>query len=478
MTRTLQTLMLAALLLPMLAAAPTLGQAINPEDATEADGLRFQQERAIEHMRELEERMFRLAELLKESQPEDALRLTMGFERSRDKLVTERMRDVGRMIGDLELTEASARLEQVITELEAIKKLLLTADLELALKMEQLRKINQALEDLEKIAAQEAANQNQSDALASQANPNANAMEMLGNAEERNADATDELENRVGDINPESEALQQAQEALGQAQSSMSQAASQLSQSQSPGSASQSQSQAQQQLQEAKEALEQARDELQKEVEKKVRDQVMENLQAMLSQQTDIREALEVVGPDADRGAARGIAQVRGLVEPEQAIIELANQTIELCEQTEFSVALPAALSAVRDRMAFLVDDYTAGLGGPPVIAATIRVEQDLQALVDAMELSNKNQEPKEPNPNESPRDKEAREMNQMLAELRMLKIMQVATNENVIRLDQAREQGDLAPTELRRREEMARDQQERVREATVRLGEVAANGG
>ena len=475
-----KTLNLFLLLTCLLALCPTAAtaQAIQGEDATEADGLRFQQERAIQHMRELEERMFRLAELLKDGQPEDAQRLIMGVERSRDKLLTERMRDVSALIGGLELTEASVQLDDIITELEAIKKLLLTADLELALKMEQLRKINQALEDLDKIAAQEAANQAQSDAMAAQADPNAAAMGMLGEAEQRNAEATESLESRVSEINPDSESLASAQEALSQAQGSMSQAAGQLSESQSPGSASQSQSEAREDLERAREELERARDELQKEVEKKVREQVMENLRAMLSQQVDVREALEAVGPDADAGQARAIAQVRGLVEPENAIIALADETIELCEQTEFSVALPAALAAVRDRMVYLVDDYTAGLGGPTVIATTLQVEQDLRDLVDAMELSNQNQEPKEPNPNENPRDKESREMNQMLAELRMLRVMQIATNENVSRLEQARAQGDLAPTEMRRREVMVRAQQERVREATVQLGERAKQGG
>lgn len=479
MTRHLKALLLAAaLLLPIFTAVSAHAQAINAEDATEADGLRFQQDRAIQHMQELESRMFNLAELLKESQPEDALRLTMAFNRSREMQITEQMRNVGQMISELELTEASAKLDAVIIELDAIKRLLLTADLDLAMDLEKIRRINEALEDLEQIAAQEAANQEQSDALAKQADPNAAAMGMLGEAEKRNSESTDELENKVGEIDPENAALAAAQEALGKAKQSMGQASSQLSESQSPDTASQSQQEARDQLEQAKQDLEKARDELQKKVEKKIREQVMENLRAMLSQQIDIREALQAVGPDADLGEARAIAQVRGLVEPQRVIIELAEETIELCEQTEFSIALPPALSAVRDRMVYLVDDYAAGLGGPPVIAATIQVEEDLKALVDAMELSNQNQEPQEPSESEPPRDQEAREMNQMLAELRMLKVMQVATNENVIRLDGVREQGDLAPTELRRREEMVRDQQERVREATIQLGERAANGG
>ncbi|MEO0476257.1 MAG: hypothetical protein AAF085_09875 [Planctomycetota bacterium] len=145
----------------------------------------------------------------------------------------------------------------------------------------------------------------------------------------------------------------------------------------------------------------------------------------------------------------------------------------------EFSVALPPALAAVRDRMVFLVDDYSAGLGGPAVVSATIQVEKDLEALIDAMEMSNANQEPKDQDPKQQdPRQQEQREINQILAELRMLRIMQVATNENVVRLEQARKSGDLPESVLRQREEMTRDQQDRVREATAELRKQAMQGG
>ena len=63
--RVLCLLLMGALLLPSVAHA----QAIKGEEATEADGAKFQNERARQHMLELEQRMFRLAEMLKESQP-------------------------------------------------------------------------------------------------------------------------------------------------------------------------------------------------------------------------------------------------------------------------------------------------------------------------------------------------------------------------------------------------------------------------
>lgn len=473
--RVLCLLLMGALLLPSVAHA----QAIKGEEATEADGAKFQNERARQHMLELEQRMFRLAEMLKESQPEDAQRLVMGVERSREKLLVQRMDDVSDLIGGLELNEASTKIEAVIGELQAIKKLLLTADLEAAIKQEQLRKIKEAIEAIEAIEAQEAENQGQSDKLAESGDPSAAAMEGVGEAEKRNQEATDRLSDKVGNINPQDPSLAEAQKALGEASGKMGEASDQLSQGGSPSGASQSQGDARKKLDDAKKKLEEARDKLQEELEKKIRGLVVDNLRAMLKQQTQIREQLELVSDEADSGDARAIVQVRSFAAPEQEIIVLAEETIELCELVEFSVALPPALSAVRDRMIYLVDDYSAGLGGPAVVMATKQVEKDLEALIDAMEMSNANQDPKDQDPKEgNPREQEQREINQILAELRMLRIMQVATNENVVRLEQARVAGDLPQSVLRQREEATRDQQDRVREATAELRERAMQGG
>jgi hypothetical protein len=475
-SKALCLLLLATLLLP---SGVVQAQAIRGEEATEADGAKFQNERARQHMLELEQRMYNLAEMLKESQPEDAQRLVMGVDRSREKLLVQRMSTVSDLIGGLELNEASTKIDTVIDELQAIKKLLLTADLEAAIKQEQLRKIKEAIKDLEAIEAQEAENQGQSDKLAESGDPSAAAMKGVGEAEERNKEATERLNDKIGDINPADEDLKEAQKALGQASGKMGEASGQLKEGGSPSGASESQGDARKKLDDAKKKLKAAEAKLKEELERKIRELVVDNLRAMLKQQTQIREQLEIVSDQADQGDARAIVQVRSFAAPEQEIIVLAEETIELTELVEFSVALPPALSAVRDRMVFLVDDYSAGIGGPAVVASTVQVEKDLEALIDAMEMSNANQEPKDQDPKDGdPRQQEQREVNQILAEMRMLRIMQVATNENVIRLEQARQSGDLPQSVLRQREEMTRDQQDSVREATAELRKRAMQGG
>lgn len=471
-------------------------QAIKAEQATQADGAVLQNDRSRQHMLELEQRMFRLAEMLQANQPEDAQRLIMGVQRSRDQLLVERMSSVSQLIKGVELSEASKQVDGVIAELRIIKKLMLTADLELALKREQLRKINEALKDLDAIAEQEAKNQAQSDKLAAGEGEgegegegqgegegeakSAAAMKALAEAEARNREATDRLAEKVGEINPQDGDLQSAQGALGEASGSMGQASDQLAQGQSPSGASQSQGEARKQLDDAKKKLEEAKQKLQKQIERKIRELVVDNLRAMLKQQTEIREQLELVAESADQGDERSIIQIKGLAPPEQEIVVLAADTIDLCEQTEFSIAMPAALSAVRGKMVYLTEDYAKGRGGQRIVKTTRGVEEDLIALIDAMELSNMNQDPSDPPPpqQQNPRDQEQREINQILAELRMLRIMQAATNEAVVRVERDRQSGDVPESQLREREVQVRDQQEKVRDATAKLRQQAMQGG
>jgi len=484
--KTTLSLLLAALLLLAMMPMPAFSQDSRGEDATAADGLELESDRARQSMIELEQRMFRLAELLKETQPEDANRLSLTFDRSREELLTQRMETVGDLLGTLELTEASANVEEIIAELQSIKKMLLTQDLDVMVATDKLKAMDAAIEAIDEILAAEEANQAAANAMA-QGSPSAQALAGAAEAEDANKEDTEEVQGDVGEIDPDIPELGEAAEALAAAAAAMGEASESLSgqpgqpgqpgEPGDPGEASESQQEAIEQLREARAAIEQAKKDLQEEIERKVREIVMDNLQAMLDLQVSIRQHLERVAEAADSGDARAIVQVRGLAAEEGKIVLLANETIELAEQTEFSITLPGALSAVRDRMQFLIDDYAAGYAGPTVVGATVQVEQDLRDLIQAMEQSNSSQEPQEPTDG-TPADPNAdqqRELNQMIAELKMLRLMQMATNDNLGHLDEVKDRGDLTPAETRRRELGLRDRENRIREATQLLGERAA---
>ena len=80
-------------------AAPVVDPAARSDrPVTAEEKIKFEQDKAHAHMRELEGRMFRVAELLRPTQPDDSARLLMGVTRSREQLIVEEMREASELI--------------------------------------------------------------------------------------------------------------------------------------------------------------------------------------------------------------------------------------------------------------------------------------------------------------------------------------------------------------------------------------------
>src|SRR6188472_2521414 len=98
---------------------------------TPADQIQFQQKNIQAQMQELEERMFHLAELIREMEPGDSAKLIMAVRRAREQLIVEQMKEVLELISTKDLSKASEEQKQVLKKLEELKKVLLAADLDL-----------------------------------------------------------------------------------------------------------------------------------------------------------------------------------------------------------------------------------------------------------------------------------------------------------------------------------------------------------
>ena len=86
--------------LVVLFAAASLQAQEKPKEVAPQETIQFEQDKAQAHMRELEQRMFRLAELIRDAQPEDAARLKLGVERARDTLIADRMSQASQLLVD------------------------------------------------------------------------------------------------------------------------------------------------------------------------------------------------------------------------------------------------------------------------------------------------------------------------------------------------------------------------------------------
>src|SRR5262249_32310260 len=136
-------------------------------------------------------------------------------------------------------------------------------------------------------------------------------------------------------------------------------------------------------LEAAREELAQAQLKLQQQIEAQVRKQVLVNLTEMLERQQKIRQASEALVSRATGDDREATLRIKQLALAEQHIVTIADQTINLIQETQFSVALPPAIQSVQRRCIYIVNDFQMGRDNDGVIKSEKQVERDLQDLLD-----------------------------------------------------------------------------------------------
>ena len=131
-----------------------------------SDQVQFQQKTVEAQMQELQERMFHLADLTRDAEPDSSTRLLMALRKAREELIVEQMRDCYDKLGHADLSHATDEQQQVIVKLNELKKLLTTTDLDMQMKLEELKKLNEAIAKLDAGIKEEKREQKQNEATA------------------------------------------------------------------------------------------------------------------------------------------------------------------------------------------------------------------------------------------------------------------------------------------------------------------------
>ena len=460
MSNTLLTrlVMAIALLLPSFGLAQEKAIPVEPKEQ-----IKFEQDKAQAHMKELEERMFELAQLIRESQPDDSARLIMGVQKAREHLIAEQMGEAAALLTSLKLDQASDEQKQVIEKLEELKRLLLTADIGLEVKLAQLRKLREARLSLAKLKEAETT---QAKATDEQLKKSATPAEMknLEPTEKRNQRQADDLEQLVKQFGNMTKG---AASCVSSASQSMGKAGQCLGGGECK-SAPQHQNEAIKKLSEADKDLASAEEQLKKELEGLVRRQVMEHLSQMIAQQKQVRETHQKLQPRIVEGSAQAIVSLKRLSGSEDAIIKQAGDCIELCELTEFSVAFPTALGDIRAKMEMVRDQLKEGLGNDEVVLQEMEIESDLEGLLDALKQASK------PNP-----DGQSGEcmgckgnLNKLLAELKMVRQMEKSLQLQTQRIDDMVTTKKITDDQRTQRCEPLQSRQQQVLDTTSKIAD------
>ncbi|WP_010584950.1 hypothetical protein [Schlesneria paludicola] len=579
-------------------AKENLGQR-RQEEIGRNEELSFLQSKVTAQMLELEERMYRLSEALKNLEPENASRLLIGLKYAREELIQLQMKEIQASLTALNFRDAVLEQKQLLAKLQRLEQLLLSPDLDFQLQLERLRlmrelirrldaaikeeerekgsteqtvAIEKLLEELRvkkaslrELIARQTTHVNETKKIVGPASDKPAdgeikgtetapidektrtvAVESLATDQQKTREQTGELETKLAPITeagtkmeqavtllqkndpvnalvPESEALTslksilktldeeekkleaelaeekfammrkdqannrkttegiseaavQLGEAGAAARAELIRAAGSMSNAETgfggrnAMSADGAQGEAIASLKYARELLNAEAEKLLNRLRSEIKKRTLEGLVEMLDGQIAVRQTTERLGPKVKDGARAVVTSVAALANSEAKLIAIGEGLTSLVEETEFGIALPAALRSVTDAMNDVKERLAKVDASEDVIAAEKLIEEDLEALLDAMKQL--------PSQSDSDGKKGAggagrreRELNRIIAELKMVRMLQIRVNRDTKNVDQLRpaDLKDLTAS-LKRRVEGLYDRQSDVHDVTEQI--------
>lgn len=221
----------------------------------------------------------------------------------------------------------------------------------------------------------------------------------------------------------------------------------------------------------AKELLAEEAERLARQLRAEVKKRVTDGLTEMLKMQTDVRERTEALAPAVKKGSRQALAALTSLAKREEQIVVTAQELINVVEETEFGIALPAALAAVRDACEAVQVSLAAGDASPRVVEEEKQIEADLKAMLEIVkEMTEDNSRNPRRNQNANSPREQRKELNRIISELRMIRLLEQRVHRSTVGVDGRREDGKRLSPEMRRQIEHLEGRQADIQEATELL--------
>ena len=223
-------------------------------------------------------------------------------------------------------------------------------------------------------------------------------------------------------------------------------------------------------LQKSRDALAKAVESLLVELRSELQSRILAELTEMHEMQVAIRETTESQAPRIVQRSRTALLMVIGLAQKESALAEQTDHLRALTEETEFGIALPTSLRVIGREMTKVQGWLKEGDASARTIEMEKRIEQDLLGLLEAMRRLPPSTPPPPgaPLPTE-PRARE-RELNRLIAELKMIRLLQSRLNDDTNTIDQGRPAAAVLPPALRREIETLRAGQEEIRDSLSKV--------
>ena len=186
--------------------------------------------------------------------------------------------------------------------------------------------------------------------------------------------------------------------------------------------------------------------------------------------QAEIRETTEAQAPRlAQKSRTATHRWSPGSRQKEAELGDETEQLLTLAEETEFGIALPTALAGPPARDADVQGWLKEGDASPRTITLEKRIEEDLLGLLEAIRRLPPTTPPPPGSPLPSDLRARERELNRLIAELKMIRLLQSRLNDDTVGVDKGRPRTRDPPARPRREIEALKASQEEIRDS---LGE------
>ncbi len=426
-------------LVAALALVPALASGIEP--------LALDQSRLKQRLSEVEQRMLEMAALLEPAQPQKAEQLRQAFKLSRDRLIVPRMEEIQSLLDRERYGEAVELQEQVLADLDRLAVSL--SSVEWAGELSRLR---HALERLEDVASRQAEAARRTEELSRLT---------AGSAEARLEAAQDQsgIRRDAAGLRADLGAAPGAEHLAG-ALGFMDEAGRALKDG-ADADALAAQLEAYGRLQAAQAALRSAIRRLDAQRRAEIRFKVRETLRQMHVEQqailaeTDRIDGLrgDVAAPAEHRPATVPRAEllnIAALAKREQGLLDMVDQAMALVAEDATPLALPRALTAVREDIASCAGLLQAGRTGRFVRGLQEDIIATLADLIEAL-TSDKARQPLPPDrpPAGEKRERRPTVPVDVVAELKVIRAMQLSVSRQTARLDGLRQEAPGLTDEL-----------------------------
>jgi hypothetical protein len=196
------------------------------------------------------------------------------------------------------------------------------------------------------------------------------------------------------------------------------------------------------------------------------------DMNEMHEQQSLIRETTQAQVPRVQQKSRTALITVAGLSKKEAELGDRTEHLLALVEETEFGIALPTTLRVFSREMRSVEAWLKAGDVAPRTVALETRIEEDLLGLLHAVRRLPPTTPPSPGTPLSSDQRERERELNRLVAELKMVRMLQARLNDDTIGVDKNRPATSTLPPALKREVETLEAAQDEIRDSLAKIAE------